>query len=81
MLDGKTLDKLVARVTVAHISASECGIQEDMDKDYIKVVGRRKGMKFVFEHLVDGGICVTKQIVVKGRAGTIIFLCEKNLPS
>ena len=74
MLDGKTIDKLVAKVTVAHMSASECGIQEDMDDKHIKIVGRRKAMKLVFEHLIDGGICVTQKIEVQGRAGTIMFL-------
>jgi len=74
MLDGMTLDELVAAVTVVHMSASECGIQEDMDSDHIKIVGRRKAMKFVFAHLVDGGICITQKIIVGGRAGTKIYL-------
>ena len=74
MLGGMVLDKLVAKVTVVHMSASECGIQEDMDNEYIKVVGRRKAMQFVFTHLVDGGICVTQKVNVKGRAGTVIHL-------
>lgn len=74
MLNGMMLDKLVAKITVAHMSASECGIQEDMDNDHIKIVGRRKAMKFVFAHLIDGGICITQKIVVKGRAGVRIYL-------
>ena len=68
-------DKLVAKITVAHLSASECGIQEDMDSKYIKIVGRRKAMKFVFAHLIDGGMCLTQKVVLEGgHKGIILFL-------
>ena len=67
-------DKLVAKITVANMSASECGIQEDMDSEEIKIVGRRKGMKLVFAHLIAGGICLTQKVLVDGSKGTILFL-------
>lgn len=74
MLNGMEIDKLVAEVTVVHISPNECGIKEDMNNDHIKMVGRRKAMQFVFAHLQDGGICITKKMTVKGRTGTVMHL-------
>ncbi len=74
MLNGMTIDELVGEVTVVQMSPNECGIRDDMDSEHIKIVGRRKAMQFVFEHLASGGICITQKMTVKGRTGTVIHL-------
>ena len=74
MLEGRIIDELVGEVTVVYASPNECGIREDFDSEEIKIVGRKKAQQFVFEHLVAGCVCITKQVRLEGRTGTVMHL-------
>lgn len=74
MLEDRQIDKLIGEVTVVHMSPNECGLQDDMDGGEMRIVGRRKAQKFVFDNLADGCVCVTKKVTLDGRTGTVLHL-------
>ena len=75
----------IADIVVLHMSATECGLVEypsgELDKGTPrKLIGRRKDMKIVFEHLTSGGVALTQKVgkELGGRKGVYIRLWLKK---